>query len=192
MRLSGGAGRLCTLWVTLALSVGCNVTKRPDAEPGGAGHSPAPSVSAAQLSDLTGAKELSPHEPEISHPDVASGLPDETSAPQDCIPTPRQTGQGCNYNGILSVLASAKAQDGSIPDCYRKHVARPREANLAVLVTLTPEGSVGQLNWQKDDLAIPAFTQCLERALVALRFPPPGDVPCQIVVPLTFVPEVRR
>lgn len=129
---------------------------------------------------------------------VLMPTPAPTSAATDaaveksCFETPRQTGQGCNYEGIMAVLSKARAADGSIPACYRKHVKRPRNATLSVLLSLTPEGQVGDLQWREDDLKIPTFTGCLEDALKALRFPAPGDVPCQIVVPLTFVPEVSH
>ena len=92
-------------------------------------------------------------------------------------------------DGIIATVRGITGQAGPIQACYRSHFKRPQEGKVAVRFSLTPDGKGEAFQVIRDDLGKPAFAACLTEALAALSYPPPGDVPCQVVYPFTFYPE---
>lgn len=109
-----------------------------------------------------------------------------------CRPGARQTGAGCDMAGIVATIAPLRQPGGEIPRCYLEHVRPAISGKLQLRFALTPEGRGGQWQWPVDDFHNLPLRLCLQEALAALTFPPPGDKPCQVVYPFTFLPEVRR
>jgi hypothetical protein len=92
-------------------------------------------------------------------------------------------------DAILKAVASLKTRQGKAPACYRSHVNPPREGKVVVRFSLTPHGKAERFEVTRDDFGNAGLTSCLVQALAAVTYPAPGDVPCQVVHPFTFVPE---
>jgi len=86
-------------------------------------------------------------------------------------------------------MSQARRPDGAIPSCYRTHVGRPGEIRLSFHFSLTPEGRVTAMRWNRLEPEDEAFRGCFEQFMRTVQFPAPGDVPCQIVYPLTIIPR---
>jgi len=113
----------------------------------------------------------------------------EEPANEECNPGKTQTGPGCDMDGIIATVRAITGPAGKVQECYRSHFKKPREGKVAVRFSLTPEGMGEAFQVIRDDLGKPAFASCLTAALGTLSYPPPGDVPCQVVYPFTFYPE---
>jgi hypothetical protein len=108
---------------------------------------------------------------------------------EPCLAVPEQTGAGCDQEGILQVMSQARRPEGAIPSCYRAHVGRPREIRLSFHFALTPEGRATAMRWNRLEPEDEGFRSCFEQFVRTVQFPAPGDVPCQIVYPLTLIPR---
>lgn len=109
-----------------------------------------------------------------------------------CLNTRKQTGKGCDMEGIVAAVRSARAPGGPVQGCYLQHVRPPREGKVQLKFALLPDGSAHGFQTARDDFGSPALVGCLAGVLQSLSYPAPGDVPCQVVYPFTFVPEVKR
>jgi hypothetical protein len=109
-----------------------------------------------------------------------------------CNPSPKQTGKGCDMAGIILALKPLREPGAAIPACYLKHVQPPSGGKLVLRFALTPDGKAGDWQWTQDDFSSQPLRSCLEAAVSTVQFPLPGDKPCQVVYPFSFIPEVRR
>lgn len=123
-------------------------------------------------------------------PSVDAGLGLAEAA--QCLPGKKQTGAGCDMAGIMAAIAPLRQARGAIPTCYVTHVKPPRQGKMQLRFSLTPDGRPAQWQWLKDEIDAPGLQACLQQALSSIRYPAPGDKPCQVVYPFTFIPEVRR
>ena len=108
-----------------------------------------------------------------------------------CLDTQRQTGRGCDMEGIMAAVRPARKSGGAVQKCYRRYVRPPRKGKVQLKFALDPDGKAGGFEAPRDDFGSPALVDCLGDAMREISFPAPGDVPCQVVYPFTFVPEVR-
>ncbi len=111
---------------------------------------------------------------------------------EKCRPVFQQTGKGCDMDGIVAQILPERQGTGGIPRCYLTHVVPPREGKMRLAFALTPEGKATGFRWMLDDFKNEALETCLVAVFKGLQYPAPGDVPCQVVYPLTFVPEVKH
>jgi hypothetical protein len=95
--------------------------------------------------------------------------------------------------GIRAAVRSHLGPGGPVQQCYRKHLwADPKEGKVLVRFSLTPDGRSEGLQAVQDDLDSPEMVECLFQVLGGVRFPAPGDVPCQVVYPFSFFPRGSR
>ena len=111
---------------------------------------------------------------------------------EKCRPVFQQTGKGCDMEGIVAQILPERKGNGGIPQCYLTHVVPPREGKMRLAFALTPDGKATGFRWMLDDFKNEALETCLVAVFKGLQYPAPGDVPCQVVYPLTFVPEVNH
>ncbi len=151
----------------------------------GCRQAPAPKVAPAPSAKL--------EKPEPAVDVAAADVRETVAIPKEpsCNPGRRQQGKGCDMAGIMAAIRPLRQPGAPIPACYIAHVRPPRNGKLLVRFSLDPDGRAGGWQWTQDDFALPALEQCLQEALAAVTYPPPGDKPCQVVYPFTFIPEVR-
>jgi hypothetical protein len=106
-----------------------------------------------------------------------------------CLPAKEQTGPGCDMAGIMAAVRPLRAPGAAIPACYLAHVRPPVPGKLRLRFSLTPEGRGTGWQWNQDDFDNADLRTCLREALAGVAFPAPGDKPCQVVYPFTFIPE---
>ena len=131
----------------------------------------------------------------VDRPEAASAIPAAETVDGGktrCNPSPKQTGKGCDMAGIMSALKPLRKPGEAIPTCYLQHVRPPAGGRMLLRFTLTPAGTAGGWQWTQDDFDSQPLRSCLEAAVGSVKFPLPGDKPCQVVYPFTFIPEVRR
>lgn len=114
------------------------------------------------------------------------------AAAPGCLPGDEQRGPGCDMDGIIAAIRPLRQPGDRIPACYINNVRPPRQGKMLVRFSLTPDGRATGWQWTKDEFALPALQACLQEALASVTYPAPGDKPCQVVYPFTFIPEVRR
>ncbi len=129
-------------------------------------------------------------EPKSHRPD--EGKPPAAASESECLPTGKQQGKGCDMEGIMAAVRPLRQPGALIPGCYVANVRPPQAGKMLVRFALGPDGRGEGWQWTKDDFANRALQSCLQEALATVEFPAPGDKPCQVVYPFTFIPEVRR
>ena len=134
-------------------------------------------------------KQAAPAEPAEKE---SSGTGTGTGTGEECNPGEKQTGGGCDMDGIIATVRGITGVGGPVQECYVRHVSPPRQGKLVLKFSLTPEGRAEAFQTAGDEFKSPRFVSCLAEALAGLSYPPPGDVPCQVVYPFSFYPEVKR
>lgn len=119
-------------------------------------------------------------------PDVAPSIPSAQSKEQECLPGGKQTGQGCDMEGIRAEVRKLLGKGGPVQGCYYRWVTPPRPGRLVVKFWLSPDGRAHDLAVTTNELASDGLAACVVAALKTIPYPPPGDVPCQVVYPFVF------
>jgi len=126
-------------------------------------------------------------------PPAAPGSPTvQTSSPAECNAAAHQSGRGCDMNGIMEAVRPLRKPGAAVQLCYLKHVTPESRGRVLLRFYLTPEGLPTGFEVTKNDFASGSLAPCLIRALESISYPAPGDVPCQVVYPFSFVPEVKH
>lgn len=129
--------------------------------------------------------------PPAAEPRPDAGGQRAVAAEPECAPNARQAGRGCDMEGIMSAIRPLRQPGALIPACYVANVRPPRQGKMLVRFALGPAGRAGEWQWTQDDFDNLPLETCLQEALATVAFPAPGDKPCQVVYPFTFIPEVR-
>jgi hypothetical protein len=129
--------------------------------------------------------------PPAAEPRPEVGGQRAVAAEPECAPSPKQQGRGCDMEGIMAAIRPLRQPGALIPACYVANVRPPRQGKMLVRFALGPAGRAGGWQWTQNDFANVALETCLQKALATVAFPVPGDKPCQVVYPFTFIPEVR-
>lgn len=127
-------------------------------------------------------------------PDMAHGVATvaaELPTSGGCVPGREQRGPGCDMEAIIAAIKPLRQPGAAIPRCYLDHVQPARPGKLKVRFRLEPAGRPADWQWTLDEFGLPALQACLQEALATAVFPAPGDKPCQVVYPFTFIPEAR-
>jgi hypothetical protein len=92
--------------------------------------------------------------------------------------------------GIRAAVQKELKASGKLAACYREHArladGTPAAGTLRLRFLLGTDGRAGRFDVLLDTLGRPGLTRCMQEALAAVQFPPPGDVPCEVVYPFTF------
>ncbi len=115
-----------------------------------------------------------------------------TSAGATCREATKQTGAGCDMEGIRAAVRAKLGPGGPVQACYLKHMEQPRQGKVVVGFSLLPDGKPTGFQVVRDDLGSAPMAECLVAALESVGYPAPGDVPCQVVYPFSFYPEGGR
>lgn len=133
-----------------------------------------------------------PSSPAVTEPAVTEPAAPEPAAPEQaaekCLPGRKQTGAGCSMEGIMAAVRPLREAGGPVQTCYLTQVTAPRAGKVLLQFHLAPDGRARGFQAAQDDFSSPGLVQCLSTALSGVSFPAPGDVPCKVVYPFTFVP----
>jgi hypothetical protein len=125
-----------------------------------------------------------PPEPHQDH--APSGADADRTSGAGCTDRPRQTGAGCDSEGIQAVVRAEISADGGVGRCYRTHSPDRRTGRILLRIVLDPDGRAASVDATEDGLGRPALTACLRDLLLTLQYPAPGDVPCTALYPFNF------
>lgn len=109
-----------------------------------------------------------------------------------CIDTGRQTGPGCDMEGVMRAVRREAGPGRGIQACYLREVGKPAEGRLTMVFSLSPDGHAEKLVARQDDFAHTGLAGCVAGVLGRIQYPAPGDVPCQVVYPFTFSAGEKR
>jgi hypothetical protein len=140
-----------------------------------------------EASASAAAEAVAPEPVPLPEPAAPEFVPPPEAA-KECLPGKKQSGTGCDMEGIMAAVRPLREAGGPVQACYLAHVRPPVAGKVLLQFHLAAAGRAEGFGAAKDDFSSPGLVECLGTALAGVSFPAPGDVPCKVVYPFTFVP----